>query len=73
MLSLLILGIVAFAAIPQQDDDDKGKKNAPKVQPKAQPKALTVEDESIPDSLVHSLEDTEDGSCTYGRPGFQCP
>ena len=54
MLSLLILGIVAFAAIPQQDDDDKDKKNAPKVQPKAQPKALTVEDESIPDSLVHS-------------------
>ena len=50
MLSLLILGIMAFAAIPQQDDDDKDKK----AKPKAQPKALAVEDESIPDSLVHS-------------------
>ena len=50
MLSLLILGMMAFATIPQQDDDDKDKK----VKPKAQPKALTVEDESIPDSLVHS-------------------
>jgi len=49
-LSLLILGIMAFAAMPQQDDDDKEKK----AQPKAQPKALAVEDESIPDSLVHS-------------------
>ena len=54
MLSLLILGVMAFASIPQQDDDDKEKKNVPKAQPKAQPKALTVEDESIPDSLVHS-------------------
>ena len=44
------MGITTFAAQPQQDDDDKAKK----VAPKAQPKALTVEDETIPDSLVHS-------------------
>ena len=50
LLSLLILGLVAFAALPQQDDKDKDKKPVPK----AQPKALTVEDETIPDSLVHS-------------------
>ena len=45
-----MVGITTFAAQPQQDDDDKAKK----VAPKAQPKALTVEDETIPDSLVHS-------------------
>ena len=50
VLSLLIFGIMAFAAIPQQDDNEKDKK----AKPKAQPKALKVEDESIPDSLVHS-------------------
>ena len=49
-LLLVLVGITTFAAQPQQDDDDKAKK----VAPKAQPKALTVEDETIPDSLVHS-------------------
>ncbi len=45
------MSITAFAAVPQQDDDDKQPK---KPAPKAQPKALKVEDETVPDSLVHS-------------------
>ena len=44
-----LLAITAFA-VPPQDDNTRPKRPAPK----AQPKTVTVVDESIPDSLVHS-------------------
>ena len=49
-LLLILIGVTALAAVPQRDDDDKQKRPAPKVQPKS----ITVGDETIPDSLVHS-------------------
>ena len=47
---LVLLSITAFAQVPRPDDDDKQPK---KAAPKAQPKSVTVEDETIPDSLLH--------------------
>ncbi|MBQ9672720.1 MAG: cell surface protein SprA [Prevotella sp.] len=44
------MSITAFAQVPRPDDDDKQPK---KAAPKAQPKSVTVEDETIPDSLLH--------------------
>ena len=41
---------VAIAQVPQGDDEDKQNKPVPK----AQPKGMAVEDETIPDSLLHS-------------------
>ncbi len=49
-LFVVLLGLTAFAAQPQHDDDDKTKKAVPK----AQPKSIEVEDDTVPDSLVHS-------------------
>ena len=46
----MLLSITAFAQVPRPDDDDKQPK---KAAPKAQPKSVTVEDETIPDSLLH--------------------
>ena len=47
---MVLLSITAFAQVPRPDDDDKQPK---KAAPKAQPKSVTVEDETIPDSLLH--------------------
>ena len=47
---VFLLALTAFGAVPQQDDDDKQKKAAPK----SQPGRIVVDDETIPDSLVHS-------------------
>ena len=41
---------VTIAQVPQGDDENKQNKPAPK----AQPKGMAVEDETIPDSLLHS-------------------
>ena len=45
-----MLGLTAIAAVPGPDDDNKQQK----ATPKAQPKLVAVEDETVPDSLVHS-------------------
>ena len=42
---------MAFATAAQQDDKDKQNKPVPKAQPQMQPQ---VEDETIPDSLLHA-------------------
>ncbi len=47
---IFLLALTAFGAVPQQDDDDKTKKAAPK----SQPGKLVVEDDAVPDSLVHA-------------------
>ena len=46
---VLVLLSVTALALPPQDDKTQQQKPAPKGQPK-----LEVEDESVPDSLVHS-------------------
>ena len=51
ILLLLLIGLVAFATAAQQDDKDKQNKPVPKAQPQMQPQ---VEDETIPDSLLHA-------------------
>ena len=58
ILVTICLGVVAFAAVPQDDNtrrnNNKSQTQNPKSQTvKAQPKAITVEDETIPDSLLH--------------------
>ena len=49
MLLLVLMVGLASAQVLQQDDNKKDNKTAPKAQPKAR-----VEDESIPDSLLHA-------------------
>ena len=51
ILLLLLIGLVAFATAAQQDDKDKQNKPVPKAQPQMQ---TQVEDETIPDSLLHA-------------------
>ena len=51
-IAYILCALLAFTALamPPQDDNTRPKRPAPK----AQPKNVTVEDETIPDSLVHS-------------------
>ena len=46
---LILMSVATFANVARLDDDDKPKRPVPKTQPKT----VTVEDETIPDSLLH--------------------